>query len=55
MLCIVTELQAYFHFDGADINERIHKMWNALMPTFVVKELYGERYEKLMKDRGIYR
>ncbi len=53
LLCIVTELQAYFRFDGADINERIHKMWDALMPAFAVKELYGERYEKLMKDRGI--
>ena len=42
LLSIVTELQAYFRFEGADINERIHKMWNALMPTFVVKELYGE-------------
>jgi hypothetical protein len=53
VLCIVTELQAYFHFDGANINERIHKMWDALMPTFVVKELYTERYEQLMKDKGI--
>jgi len=45
LLCIVTELQAYFHFDGADINERIHKIWSALMPAFAVKELYSERYE----------
>lgn len=54
LLCIVTELQAHFHFEGADINERIHKMWTALMPAFVVKELYRERYEKLMNDKGIY-
>jgi hypothetical protein len=53
LLCIVTELQAHFHFDGASIDERIHKMWNALMPTFAVKELYSERYEQLMKDKGI--
>jgi len=53
LLCIVTELQAYFHFDGASINERIHKMWNALMPAFDVKELYDERYAQLMKDKGI--
>jgi len=53
LLCIVTELQAYFHFDGADINERIHKIWSALMPAFAVKELYSERYEQLMKDKGI--
>ncbi len=55
LLSVVTELQAYFHFDpnGARINERIHEVWNALMPTFTVKELYKERYEQLMKDKGI--
>jgi len=53
LLCIVTEVQAHFHFDGANIDERIHKMWDALMPAFVVKELFSERYEQLMKDKGI--
>lgn len=38
----VTELQAYFHFANAEarINERIHEVWNALLPTFAVKELH---------------
>jgi alanine dehydrogenase len=55
LLCIVTELQAYFHFDdnGARVNERIHEMWNALMPVFEVKELYDEHYQQLMASRGI--
>jgi hypothetical protein len=55
LLCIITELQAHFRFDddGARINERIHKMWDALMPVFEVKELYNERYCQLMKDRHI--
>jgi hypothetical protein len=53
LLCIVTELQAHFHFDGASIDERIHKLWNVLMPVFEVKELFSERYEQLMKDRHI--
>ena len=55
LLCIVTELQAYFRFDdnGARINQRIHEMWNALMPVFEVKELYDERYAQLMKDKRI--
>jgi hypothetical protein len=26
----------------------------ALMPSFGVKELYDERYKKLMEDRHIY-
>jgi hypothetical protein len=56
LLCMVTELQAYFRFDddGARINERIHGMWKALMRLSDVKELYKERYEQLMKDRGIF-
>jgi hypothetical protein len=55
LLCIITELQAHFRFgdNGARINERIHKMWDALMPVFEVKELYSERYCQLMKDRRI--
>jgi len=55
LISVVTELQAYFHFDdaGARINERIHEVWNALLPTFAVKELYEGRYAHLMKDKGI--
>lgn len=53
LLCMITELQAYFHFDGADIDGRIHKVWNALMPIFEVKELYDQRYAQLMRDKGI--
>ena len=55
LISIVTELQACFRFDdaGARINERIHEVWNALLPTFTVKELYDKRYAKLMEDRGI--
>ncbi len=55
LLCIITELQACFHFDddGARINQRIHAMWEALMPVFEVKELYDERYKPLMEDKRI--
>jgi hypothetical protein len=55
LISVVTELQAYFHFDdnGARINERIHEVWSALLPTFTVRELYDERYSQLMKDKGI--
>lgn len=55
LLCIVTELQAYFHFDdnGARINERISVMWKALTPVPEIKELYDEHYAQLMKDKHI--
>lgn len=53
LLCIVTELQAYFHFDGARIDERIHEIWNALMPVFEAKELFTGRYANLMEEKHI--
>jgi hypothetical protein len=53
MLCIVTEAQAYFSFTDANINARIHRVWNALTPIFEAKELYDERYAKLMADKAI--
>ena len=31
---LVTEIQAYFHFDGANIKGSIRKMWDALIPLF---------------------
>lgn len=45
LLCMVTELQAHFKFDsnGARINERIHEVWNFLVPVPEIKELYDER------------
>jgi len=42
-----------FDDGGARINERIHEVWNALLSTFTVKELYVNRYAKLMQEKGI--
>jgi hypothetical protein len=53
LLCIVTEVQAYCLFDGANIGPRIHKVWNVLMPAFEAKELYDERYAQPMIDMDI--
>jgi hypothetical protein len=50
---IVTELQAHCRFQGANINKRIQKVWNALIPMFEISELYDQRYSVLMKERGI--
>jgi hypothetical protein len=55
LLCIITEVQAYCRFDGADINERICNIWAALVPLFEAKELYDARYGTLMRDRGMLR
>jgi hypothetical protein len=53
LLCMLTEVQTYFHFDGARIGQRLHQIWNALLPAPEVKELYDLRYAKLMADKGI--
>jgi hypothetical protein len=53
LLCLITELQAHCRFDGARINERICKVWEALLPLFEAKELYDGRYLKLMQEKGI--
>ena len=53
LLCMVTELQARCRFEGANINERICQVWEALTPLSQAKELYDVRYKHLMDDRGI--
>ena len=53
LICIVTEIQGYFRFEGANINQRIHQVWDALLAMPDIKELFDERYAKLMSDRGI--
>jgi hypothetical protein len=53
LLCILTELQAHFRFDGARINERLHEVWSVLTPAPEIKDLFDSRYAELMKDKGI--
>ena len=55
LLCMLTEIQAYCRFDGANINERIGKIWAALLPFPATRELYDGRYGKLMRESGIER
>jgi len=55
LLSILTEIQAYCKFEGANINQRLLKVWAALMPLFEAKEVYDLRYAQLMKDSGIAR
>ena len=52
-LCTVTELQLYFHFRDANIDSRIHVVWDAIRKNFEAGELYDQRYAQLMRDKGI--
>jgi hypothetical protein len=53
LLCILTEVQTYFQFDGARINQRLHEVWDALRPLPEIKELYDGRYAQLMELKNI--
>lgn len=55
LLSILTEIQAYCKFEGANINQRLLKVWATLMPLFEAKEVYDLRYAQLMRDSGIAR
>ena len=41
--------------NGANINKRIHLLWDVLIPMLEVRELYDKRYAQLMKDKGIFK
>lgn len=55
LLAICTEVQAAYKFkdNGAQINERIVKSWQALQPAMEAKEIYDEHYAQLMRAKGI--
>ena len=53
VLCIATELQGVFRFRDANINKRTQEAWQALTLTFEGGELYRDRYELFMKEKGI--
>lgn len=55
LLCISTDLQAFFRFPDANIDARGCDMWKALMNLFEAKELYEEHYEALLQEKGMQR
>lgn len=54
LLCTVTEIQARCRFEGANINDRICKVWNTLRPLAEAKELLDGRYAALMTVKKIW-
>jgi len=53
--CLLTEIQAYFHFedDATNIDDRLHRVWNALVVIPEVREMFNARYRDLMEQKGI--
>ena len=50
LLCLLTEIQHYFRFDGAHIDKRLGELWGALIPMLEVRELYDFRFRSLLKE-----
>jgi hypothetical protein len=53
LLCLITEIQAFFRFQDANVNSRVFSMWNTMMSLFEVAELYAWRYRALLQDKAI--
>ena len=49
LLCLLTEIQDFFKFEGASIDKRLSEIWEAMIPIYEIKELYDLRYKKLLK------
>ena len=50
LLCLLTEIQHYFKFEGANIDKRLRKIWTAMLPIYEVKELYDFRYHAILRE-----
>jgi hypothetical protein len=50
LLCLLTEIQHYFKFDGANIDTRLRDIWAAMLPIYQAKELYDFRYAALLRN-----
>ena len=53
LLCLLTEIQHFYKFDSADIDDRLGKIWSALIPMVEVRELYDARYKGLLKNPAV--
>jgi hypothetical protein len=50
LLCLLTEIQHYFKFDGSNIDKRLREIWTAMVPIYEVKELYDFRYDAILRE-----
>jgi len=48
LLCLLTEMQHFFRFDGSNIDKRLREIWTAMLPIYEVKELYDFRYKDIL-------
>lgn len=49
LLCVLTEIQHFWKFAGANIDKRISEIWSAIVLLPEVKELFDYRYKGLLQ------
>jgi hypothetical protein len=49
LLCLLTEIQHFCKFEGANIDQRLADMWAAIWPVVEVRELFDYRYNALLR------
>jgi hypothetical protein len=54
LLCLLTEIQVYFRFYDPQIDPMLAYIWESMSGSYETKELFDERYRKLMEDVGIH-
>lgn len=52
LLCLLTEIQCYFKFDDANIDDRLVQIWEAMLPVTEVRELYDSRFKMMLRPRS---
>lgn len=50
LLCLLTEIQHFYKFYGADIDKRLGQLWAAMIPIVEIRELYDYRYKDLLRE-----
>lgn len=49
LLSLLTEIQHFFKFDGANIDKRLREIWSAMLRIYEAKELYDFRYGAILR------
>ena len=53
LLCALSEIQHFFKFDSADIDQRLRDLWEAMVPVYELREFYDYRYNSLLRVRKV--
>jgi hypothetical protein len=52
LLCLLTEIQDHFKFQGANIDKRLRETWTAMLAIYEVKELFDFRYDAILREQA---